>query len=206
MTTKYEKTLRFIQNDRRVNYFYDIIAIEGIFAMEKESITYAEGELDEFIESHPNNSFYVRYRMFSSNYKFDKDMYNNIIGSLIITAYILNMHSYVEHNPSVDEIRRKWSKLKGKWSEYTIDNLRFFEKGLKSPNDFIFLEKILKSFGLPVPYGRFVLSKDGPRGVFLPYVDGMVLPILENGDFPFDRDPYFTKDYIIYEDHREETK
>lgn len=98
--------------------------------------------------------------------RFEPDMYNNIVGSLIITAYILS-----DAKPDVKDIRRQWTKLKKKGMNYWLDDPEFFEK-------------TLEPFNLPVPYGKFAMVQSNLNALFLPYVEEQLLPIREDGIFP----------------------
>ena len=97
---------------------------------------------------------------------FPLDMYTNIVGSLIVTAYIFS-----DNKPDVGFIKKQWTKLKKKGMDYWLDDKEFFEK-------------TLKPFNLEVPYGNFAMVQSELNALFLPYVDGEVLPVREDGIMP----------------------
>ena len=99
-------------------------------------------------------------------FRFDMDMYTNIVGSLIITAYMLSVEK-----PSVSSINKKWKKLVNKGLGFWLDDPEFFEK-------------TLSQFDLEVPYGKFAMVQSPFNCLFLPYIDGEILPIREDGRMP----------------------
>lgn len=100
------------------------------------------------------------------NLRFDTDMYNNVVGSLIITAWMLSDQSI---DPKV--INRQWKTLKKKGLDFWLDDPEF-------------VNKVLAKFNLEVPYGRFAMIQSELNILFLPYVDETVLPIREDGIYP----------------------
>ena len=111
-----------------------------------------------------------RKSIVQSSLKFDPEMYNNILGSLVITHYMLNKLDGNE--PDVNAIKAKWKALvkKGK--------LDFW---LDDPN---FIEKALALFDMKPAYGRFAMCQSELNTLFLPYVNDTVLPIREDGIYP----------------------
>lgn len=105
-----------------------------------------------------------------SIYKFDPAMYNNLLGSLIITHYML----YQLENTPVDlqQIRKKWRELtKHPKIDFWIDDPKF-------------IEKALALFNMKPIYGKFAMVQSALNTLFLPYIDNQILPIREDGIFP----------------------
>lgn len=96
-------------------------------------------------------------------FMFDMDMYNNVVGSLVVTSYILS-----ENKPDTKDINKEWRKLKKKGLNYWLDDSKFFEK-------------TLSKFGLDVPYGKFAMVQSEFNVLFLPYIDGQIYPVREDG-------------------------
>lgn len=102
--------------------------------------------------------------------KFDVDMYNNILGTLIITHYILNKLEGVDLD--VVTIKAKWKSLVKK------GNLDFWL------DDKDFIPKALALFDIKPIYGKFAMCQSALNTIFLPYIDGKVLPVREDGIYP----------------------
>lgn len=105
-----------------------------------------------------------------SIYKFDPAMYNNLLGSLIITHYML----YQLENTPVDlqQIRKRWRELtKHPKIDFWIDDPKF-------------IEKALALFNMKPIYGKFAMVQSALNTLFLPYIDNQILPIRENGVYP----------------------
>lgn len=102
--------------------------------------------------------------------KFDVDMYNNILGTLVITHYVLNMLDGVELD--VAKIKAKWKALVKK------GNLDFWL------DDKDFIPKALALFDMKPIYGRFAMCQSALNTIFLPYIDEKVLPVREDGIYP----------------------
>lgn len=103
-------------------------------------------------------------------FRFPMDMYNNVLGSLIITHYML----YQLENTPVDlqEIRKRWRELtKHPKIDFWIDDPKF-------------IEKALALFNMKPIYGRFAMVQSPLNILFLPYIDNQILPIRENGVYP----------------------
>ena len=99
-------------------------------------------------------------------FRFVPEMYNNIFGSLIITHYILS-----ENKPSVEFINKRWQQLVEEGTDLWIDDERFFEK-------------LLDMFEMTPKYGLFSMVRSNFNCLFMPYIDGEVLPIREDGFLP----------------------
>ena len=98
--------------------------------------------------------------------KFPLDMYNNVVGSLVITCYMLN-----EPKPSISEIKKRWRKLKKQGLNFWLDDKEF-------------IEKVAKLFDLEVPYGKLAFVQSELNALYLPYIEETVLPIREDGIYP----------------------
>lgn len=101
---------------------------------------------------------------------FDPEMYNNTWGSLAICAYILSPKK--EKTPF--EINKIWHKLK--------KNPKLVDFGLDDPD---FIDKVLKLFSLEKPKDFPIAMVQSKFNVlFMPYVDGQLLPLREDGIYP----------------------
>ena len=105
-----------------------------------------------------------------NNLRFDANMYDNVLGSLIITHYILNKLDGVELD--VNDIKTRWKKLVKK------GNLDFWL------DDKDFIPKALALFDMKPMYGRFAMVQGRFNLLFLPYIDGQVMPVKETGVYP----------------------
>lgn len=102
--------------------------------------------------------------------RFDPVMYNNALGSLIITHYVLRTLDGEETD--VNKIKSTWKALtKKKTLGFWID-------------DKDFVVKALALFDMQPLYGRFAMCQSTFNILFLPYIDGTVLPIREDGIYP----------------------
>lgn len=102
--------------------------------------------------------------------RFDPAMYNNVLGSLVITHYILRTLDGEEID--VDKIKSTWKALtKKKTLDFWID-------------DKDFVVKALALFDMQPLYGRFAMCQSAFNVLFLPYIDGTILPIREDGIYP----------------------
>ena len=111
-----------------------------------------------------------RKSIVQSSLKFDPEMYNNILGSLVITHYMLNKLDGNE--PDVNAIKAKWKALvkKGKL-DFWLDDKEF-------------ISKALALFDMKPIYGKFAMCQSELNTLFLPYVNDTVLPIREDGIYP----------------------
>lgn len=103
--------------------------------------------------------------------RFDPSMYNNVLGSLVITHYILNKLDGVDIN--IDSIKKTWKRICRKKSmiDFWIDDKNFISKSLKL-------------FGMSPKYGLFAMCQSELNVLFLPYINDTVLPIREDGLYP----------------------
>jgi hypothetical protein len=111
-----------------------------------------------------------RKKVMNNNLRFDVDMYNNILGSLVITHYVLNKLDGVDLD--VSTIKSKWKKLVKK------GNLSFWL------DDKDFIPKALALFNMKPIYGKFAMCQSSFNTLFLPYLDNNILPIREDGIYP----------------------
>lgn len=102
--------------------------------------------------------------------RFDPVMYNNILGSLVITHYVLRTLDGEETD--VNKIKSTWKALTKK------EDLGFWI------DDKDFVVKALAIFDMQPLYGRFAMCQSTFNVLFLPYIDGTVLPIREDGIYP----------------------
>ena len=103
---------------------------------------------------------------------FPTSMYGNVLGSLVISAYILS-----ENKEEYDtaEISRLWNKVEKKPQKYI--NFGF--------DDEEFVDKALKMFGINKPSHfpiAMVCSKYNT--LFAPYINGELYPLREDGFIP----------------------
>lgn len=102
--------------------------------------------------------------------RFDPAMYNNVLGSLVITHYILRTLDGEETD--INKIKSTWKKLSKKKSlDFWID-------------DKDFVKKALALFDMEPLYGRFAACQSAFNLLFLPYINETVLPIREDGIYP----------------------
>lgn len=103
----------------------------------------------------------------ANSMKFPPDMYNNIVGSLVITNWIL---SQPEQQPATDFIRSVWRRLKRTGLECWID-------------DEDFIAKTLEKFRLKPHYNQFAMAISKGNVLFAPYDPDtkQVYPIREDG-------------------------
>ena len=118
---------------------------------------------------------------------FDPAMYNNALGSLIITHYILRTLDGEETD--VNKIKTTWKKLSKK------KNLDFWI------DDKDFIVKALALFDMKPSYGRFAACQSAVNLLFLPYIDKTILPIREDGIYPMTA--RYGKIYPVVETNKE---
>ena len=110
-----------------------------------------------------------RKQVKNSNLRFDANMYNNILGSLVITHYILNK---LEGNElDVDAIKAKWKYIVKHGIDFWLD-------------DKDFIPKALALFDMKPIYGKFAMCQGALNTLFLPYIDDKIIPIREDGIYP----------------------
>lgn len=111
-----------------------------------------------------------RKKVSKSVNRFDQSMYLNVLGSLVITHYIL--YKLDGEELDVNEIKKKWKHLeKKKKLDFWLDDKEF-------------IPKALALFDMEPKYGKFAMCQSALNILFLPYIDGKVLPIREDGFYP----------------------
>lgn len=104
-----------------------------------------------------------------NNLMFVPEMYNNLLGSVIISAYILS-----EEKPSLTETKKKWRQLR--------KNPKKVDFWLDDPN---FIDKALKLFDMKRPdYFPVAMVQSDFNALIMPYIDGTLYPLREDGVFP----------------------
>jgi len=112
----------------------------------------------------------IKKNIEKSSLKFAPDMYNNTLGSVIISACIFN-------NPDKDDIcsiKKTWNKIK-KNPELVpcwIDDKEFISKWLK-----IFNIKMPENFSIAMVQSKYNI-------LFMPYLNDTLMPLREDGIFP----------------------
>lgn len=118
----------------------------------------------------------VRKNANSYNTIFNAEMYNNTLGSLIVTHYILHL---LETGEKLDtnEINKRWKSLrkKGRIGDKSLD---FW---IDDPD---FIVKALDLFDMKPSYGNFCMVQSSFNTLFLPYINNEPLPIREDGFLP----------------------
>ena len=123
-----------------------------------------------------------------STLRFDPTMYNNVLGSLVITHYILR--TLDGEAVDINKIRTTWRKLSKKKSlDFWLD-------------DKDFIPKVLSMFDMKPYYNEFCYIQSEYNVLFLPYVDCQVIPIREDGIFPFTART--GKIYLVKEETKDE--
>lgn len=123
-----------------------------------------------------------------TNLYFDPEMYNNIVGSLVLSHYVLSLLK----GEAVDKenIKKVWKKLKkGNSLDFWLD-------------DKDFIPKVLSMFDMKPYYNEFCYIQSEYNVLFLPYVDCQVIPIREDGIFPFTART--GKIYLVKEEAKDE--
>lgn len=110
-----------------------------------------------------------RRQIKKNNFQFPTEAYNNIVGSLIITHYILNIMNGNEID--VNAIKSKWKYIVKKGLDFWID-------------DKDFIPKVLAIFGMKPIYNQFAMVQSPLNTLFLPYINGQIFPIREDGVYP----------------------
>lgn len=100
---------------------------------------------------------------------FAPEMYNNLLGSVVISSYILS-----EEKPSLLEIKQKWRHLR--------KNPKKVDFWLDDPN---FIDKALELFEMKRPdYFPVAMVQSDFNALIMPFVDGKLYPLREDGVFP----------------------
>ena len=111
----------------------------------------------------------LRKQVKNSNLRFAPEMYNNVLGSLVITHYILN---------KLDRNELDVGAIKAKWKYIVKHGIDFW---LDDPD---FITKSLALFDMKPIYGRFAMVQSALNTLFMPYIDDKILPIREDGIYP----------------------
>lgn len=119
--------------------------------------------------------------------RFPVEMYNNVVGSLIITNYILYRLDNKELD--VNAIKSTWKYIVKKGLDFWLDD----------PN---FITKALALFDMKPVFGKFAMVQSQTNILFLPYIDGHILPIRDDGIYP--NSAIHGKIYPIEDKHKEE--
>ena len=101
--------------------------------------------------------------------QFPMEMYTNVVGSLVLTHYILNKMNGVELD--VNGIKATWKHIVKKGLDFWLDD----------PD---FIKKVLELFGMEPIYGKFAMVQSQTNVLFLPYIDEQILPIRPDGIYP----------------------
>lgn len=111
----------------------------------------------------------IKKEIAKNNLMFVPEMYNNLLGSVIISAYILS-----EEKPSLLEIKQKWRQLR--------KNPKKVDFWLDDPD---FIDKALKLFEMKRPdYFPVAMVQSDFNALIMPFVDGKLYPLREDGVFP----------------------
>ena len=110
-----------------------------------------------------------RRQVKNNNLRFDANMYNNVLGSLVITHYILN---------KLDGNELDVSAIKAKWKYIVKHGIDFWL------DDKDFIPKALALFDMKPIYGKFAMCQSALNTLFMPLVDDQILPIREDGIYP----------------------
>lgn len=110
-----------------------------------------------------------RKQVKNSNLRFEPEMYNNVVGSLVITHYILN---------KLDGNELDVGAIKAKWKYIVKHGIDFW---LDDPD---FITKSLALFDMEPIFGRFAMCQSALNTLFMPYIDDKIIPIREDGIYP----------------------
>ena len=110
-----------------------------------------------------------RKQVKNSNLRFEPEMYNNVLGSLVITHYILN---------KLDGNELDVGAIKAKWKYIVKHGIDFW---LDDPD---FITKSLALFNMKPIFGRFAMVQSALNTLFMPYIDDKIIPIREDGIYP----------------------
>ena len=110
-----------------------------------------------------------RKQVKNSDLRFDAEMYNNALGSLVITHYILNI---------LDGNELDVGAIKAKWKYIVKHGIDFW---LDDPD---FITKSLALFNMKPIFGRFAMCQSALNTLFMPYIDDKIIPIREDGIYP----------------------
>ena len=110
-----------------------------------------------------------RKQVKNSDLRFEAEMYNNVLGSLVITHYILN---------KLDGNELDVGAIKAKWKYIVKHGIDFW---LDDPD---FITKSLALFNMKPIFGRFAMCQSALNTLFMPYIDDKIIPIREDGIYP----------------------
>ena len=110
-----------------------------------------------------------RKQVKNRNLRFEAEMYNNVLGSLVITHYILN---------KLDGNELDVGAIKAKWKYIVKHGIDFW---LDDPD---FITKSLALFNMKPIFGRFAMVQSALNTLFMPYIDDKIIPIREDGIYP----------------------
>lgn len=110
-----------------------------------------------------------RKQVKNRNLRFEAEMYNNVLGSLVITHYILN---------KLDGNELDVGAIKAKWKYIVKHGIDFW---LDDPD---FITKSLALFNMKPIFGRFAMCQSALNTLFMPYIDDKIIPIREDGIYP----------------------
>lgn len=110
-----------------------------------------------------------RKQVKNRNLRFEPEMYNNVLGSLVITHYILN---------KLDGNELDVGAIKAKWKYIVKHGIDFW---LDDPD---FITKALALFDMEPIFGRFAMCQSALNTLFMPYIDDKIIPIREDGIYP----------------------
>ena len=111
----------------------------------------------------------LRKQVKNSNLRFAPEMYNNVVGSLVITHYILN---------KLDGNELDVGAIKAKWKYIVKHGIDFW---LDDPD---FITKSLALFDMKPAFGKFAMCQSALNTLFMPYIDDKIIPIREDGIYP----------------------
>lgn len=100
---------------------------------------------------------------------FEPEMYNNVFGSVVISAYILS-----KEKPVVPVINKMWREIKKNHNlvDFWLDDPDFIDKTLD-----LFCMKRPEVFPIAMVQSDFNV-------LFMPYVEGQLFPLREDGIYP----------------------
>lgn len=128
-----------------------------------------------------------RKQVKNNSLRFAPEMYNNVLGSLVITHFMLNK---LEGNElDVGAIKAKWKYIVKHGIDFWLDD----------PD---FITKSLALFDMKPIFGRFAMVQSALNTLFMPYIDDKIMPIREDGIYPLSARE--GKIYPVTE-HKEET-
>ena len=110
-----------------------------------------------------------RKQVKNRNLRFEAEMYNNVLGSLVITHYILN---------KLDGNELDVGAIKAKWKYIVKHGIDFW---LDDPD---FITKSLALFDMEPIFGKFAMCQSALNTLFMPYIDDKIIPIREDGIYP----------------------